>query len=255
MNRTLTTIVALVIVAGGAYYFGMQRAVAPSRSGTTMSGSSSAMTQNTKITETTNALIGVWSSVEDRNFNREYKADGTAVDSYASAAGDITSTDTWSVFTADTADGTVKFPMDNADAYVKQTMKDGSVLYFRVTALSDSRLQLVNMDRGGVLNFDKLKTGAMADGSKEIVQKYDCKNGMVFSANLTREDQVTVWADGTEPSVLPRVASANGRKYSNGNWEYFFSGENVTVTDVKAGKSSVCTPVSVPGTAPVNVGN
>lgn len=95
----------------------------------------------------------------------------------------------------------------------------------------------------------------MADGQEDIIQKYKCPSGMEFSANLTTEDSVSVWAQGTQPGVFPRVVSENGRKYSNGNWEYFFRGETVVVTDVKNKKSETCTPVTEEGLAPVNVGD
>ncbi|UPA22967.1 hypothetical protein K8942_02005 [Candidatus Peribacteria bacterium] len=95
----------------------------------------------------------------------------------------------------------------------------------------------------------------MADGQEDIIQKYKCPSGMEFSANLTTEDSVSVWAEGTQPGVFGRVVSDNGRKYSNGSWEYFFRGESVTVSDVKSNTSETCTPVPQEGLAPVNVGD
>ncbi len=263
MNRTtITFIVALVVVAVGGYAIGMQSGQKTASDGSAMSSSSSSammssdgrMMQNLKITETKNLLIGTWSNVDDRNFNREYKTDGTVVDSHASIAGEAKTTDTWMVFTADNPPA-VSFQLNNDDAYIEQTMKDGSKLYFRVAGLSTTELRLVTMDKGGVLTFGRLANNAMTDGSEDIIQKYSCDNGTVFFANLTVENEVSVWAEGTEPGVLPRVTSANGRKYSNGNWEYFFKGENATMTDIKTGKSSFCTPITAPGMAPVNVGN
>jgi len=100
-------------------------------------------------------LVGKWQSEEDSAFFREYKADATVVDSHDSVAGVVVTTDKWSLFTADTAEATISFQLNNNDTYIKHTSTTDPV-YFRIVSVTPTTLEVVNMSKGGGLKFAKL---------------------------------------------------------------------------------------------------
>lgn len=98
-------------------------------------------------------LAGVWKSADDSNFTREFKGDGSVIDRYAGDAA-AESTGAWFVYTASTAPSGLPFVPDPQYAYVRITA--GSDTYdFAVASLSATDLQLVYLERGGVLTFTK----------------------------------------------------------------------------------------------------
>jgi membrane-bound inhibitor of C-type lysozyme len=94
----------------------------------------------------------------------------------------------------------------------------------------------------------------MADGAEDITQDYMCDEHTRFTANLTMENEVTISRDGVNIATLAAVASDSGKKFANADWEYFFKGENVLVTDKATGKAITCSPATDGDMAPVNVG-
>src|SRR3989344_119234 len=93
----------------------------------------------------TESIQGKWQSTDDAKFVREFKAGGTASDLYD---GKVVSTGTWKVFTK--ADGFV---------YLQMTMQgtQADTLNFKVAKMTPELLQLIYLDRGGVLNFKSIK--------------------------------------------------------------------------------------------------
>ncbi|MBI1833522.1 MAG: hypothetical protein HYR90_01725 [Candidatus Andersenbacteria bacterium] len=110
---------------------------------------------NPKLDATEQMLVGVWGNDDDINFSREFKADGTVVDSYIGDNGPTSTTGTWTVFDA-TSTEPVTFQLNNFDSYVKMMM-DGDALYFRVSKISTDQLELIYMERGGALRFSKVQ--------------------------------------------------------------------------------------------------
>lgn len=99
-------------------------------------------------------IIGVWQSMDDAKFVREFKADGTASDSYDTKA---PTSDTWTVFTAATP-LTVPFPLEAGAVYVQLTSVGDTkeTLNFKVSKLTSTELELIYMDRGGALRFTRV---------------------------------------------------------------------------------------------------
>lgn len=97
------------------------------------------------------SIVGKWQSVDDAKFSREFKADGTAVDMYDSK--DATS-GTWKVFTKEKPIE-VAFPLEDDAVYIQMTMQGTQAdnLNFKLSKLTPEELELVYMDRGGVLRF------------------------------------------------------------------------------------------------------
>ncbi|PIR82315.1 hypothetical protein COU20_03060 [Candidatus Kaiserbacteria bacterium CG10_big_fil_rev_8_21_14_0_10_59_10] len=100
-------------------------------------------------------LVGEWRSTQDPNFTRAFRADGTVVDRYegepaASASG------TWTVFTEATAPAGVAIPLNAAGVYLLMNV-EGDVLHFQVANVTATELELVYLDRGGVLVFTRVQ--------------------------------------------------------------------------------------------------
>ncbi len=203
-------------------------------------------------------IAGTWSSEDDRNFIREYKKDGTVIDNYATASGEVITSANWSIFTADTAPEGVEFQLNNKDIYITQTEKDGSVTYFRVDTVTPSELGLINMTKGGGIRFGKMTTGhEMQDGEEvmEISASFRCDDESSFVADFSSSmDEVTISSEGEE-NTFPQVASTSGKKYENTLWSFVFRGETATVTNKQTSKSTTCNPPLDPNNAPFNFGD
>ena len=101
------------------------------------------------------SLIGVWQSEGDVNFVREFRADGTIVDEYGGPEHAEVS-GTWSEFSAEKPVGGVNFPLEEGAIYIRATF-DGELYNYRVVSVTDTALELIYMDRGGVLSFTKVQ--------------------------------------------------------------------------------------------------
>ena len=237
-------IVAAAIIAGVAYYAGTQNRGVHMNSDV-----------DPRIVSASDMLLGTWSSEDDRNFEREYKADGVMIDSYASASGEVLSEAGWSLFTADNAPE-VAFQLNNSDVYVEQVEQDGAKMYFRIINITPSALELMNMDRGNALRFGKMTGTEMRDGDDmQLSGSFRCDNDSSFVATFTADmEKVTIESEG-ETNFFPRVASANGQKYENASWSFFFRGEEAVVTDLKSNKSTTCNPPFDDENAPLNFGD
>jgi len=98
------------------------------------------------------SIVGKWQSTDDENFTREFRSGGLAVDGYV---GSEDSTGTWEVFAADTGTET-PFPQEEGAIYLKMVM-DEEIFYFKVGVVTPDQLELIYLDRGGVLTFTSLQ--------------------------------------------------------------------------------------------------
>ena len=109
-----------------------------------------------QVSDVTSRIVGMWQSIEDPRFVREFKADGSGTDSYdgvKDAAG------TWMVYTSADAPPSVSFQVDPNAVYVEMTIggTEPDVLDFRVNAISDTALELTYMARGNTLSFTRIQ--------------------------------------------------------------------------------------------------
>ena len=101
------------------------------------------------------SIVGKWQSTEDAKFTREFKDGGVAVDTYEGK--DVTN-GTWKVFTKENP-LQVSFPIEAGTVYIQMTMQgtQGDTLNFKLSKLTPEKLELIYMDRGGVLTFKSVK--------------------------------------------------------------------------------------------------
>ncbi len=102
------------------------------------------------------SIIGKWVSVDDAKFTREFKVGNVVTDLYdGKDATDGTSL----VFTKDTAPNGLTVPLEENAAYMQLVMKGtpAETLNFKVGKLTPEELELVYLERGGVLRFTRAK--------------------------------------------------------------------------------------------------
>ncbi len=141
-------LIALVIVAGGLMY--VLRLGDPAATSAEADDPGAVKTQ-----DSSSDLIGVWRSTQDPKYTREFEASGAVIDRYEGDES-ATATGTWSVFTAADAPDGLPFEIRGSDRYVLIT-SDGEALHFRIADASENQLELVYMDRGGVLTFVRVR--------------------------------------------------------------------------------------------------
>ena len=151
-TRTITIGIAVIILAGLAYYIGINRE--PATTDETQQQQQVTQT-DPKATETSEQVVGAWKSDDDPKYTREFRADGTVTDRYEGEAS-ATATGTWAVFTAKTElPAGITFQLNHDDAYIRVVM-DGEAYNYRVEKATSAELELIYMDRGGVLRFSKV---------------------------------------------------------------------------------------------------
>jgi hypothetical protein len=169
MKNAVLVIVAVVAAAGG-YYVGYDVGFEKGENhehADTMEQEIPEHGDDARLGAASTMLIGKWSSEDDRNFIREYKDDGTVIDSYGSVDGDVNTEATWELFTSNMNEN-VPFQLNNRDVYIMQTEKGGEKLYFRIISVTPDSLELMNMESAGAMRFGKMNGGnEMQDGIED----------------------------------------------------------------------------------------
>ncbi|MEN9338265.1 MAG: hypothetical protein RIQ41_579 [Candidatus Parcubacteria bacterium] len=98
-------------------------------------------------------IVGVWQSNNDPKFSREFFADGSSIDYYD---GTISSRDRWKAFTSEHPVATYS-PLEANTPYLQMLTDDNVALTFTVTKLTPEVLELIYLDRGGMLSFTKVR--------------------------------------------------------------------------------------------------
>jgi hypothetical protein len=164
MSKTLSIGLAIIIIAGAAYYFGVAKPKAASEGGEVSSampapGSSNVeeMVVGGEYTEVDPVLVGTWRSKDDTKFTREFKADGTMTDRYQ---GDASATETASFVTINPSVVEVPgVPAANlAGMTVIRVDFSSGPMFFSINSMTDKELSMTNLSgRGNILTFTKAK--------------------------------------------------------------------------------------------------
>lgn len=104
------------------------------------------------------SIVGKWKSVDDATFVREFMGGGKVRDLY----GKVVSTGTYTVFTKEKP-AAVPFPLEANAIYIQLTMAgtQADTLNFKLSKTTLEELELIYMDRGGVLRFTHVQLGSL----------------------------------------------------------------------------------------------
>lgn len=110
------------------------------------------------ILAATENITGKWQSVDDEKFLREFEVNGVVTDSYEDSDDTVGN---WLIFTMNSEVET-PFPLEDDTVYLRITTDVGAseVMYYKLVKVTEDELELVFMDRGGVLKFTKVEVGS-----------------------------------------------------------------------------------------------
>lgn len=94
-------------------------------------------------------LEGTWQSTQDQKFVREFR-DDTVTDFYDNEVSGTPGT--WALFTADNPLPTYDGPLEDGSTYLALVFNE-ETLFFEVTEITSTHLDLIYLDRGGILTF------------------------------------------------------------------------------------------------------
>lgn len=104
--------------------------------------------------QSTNLIVGTWQSTQDPRAYKVFESDGTAIERYAGEQ-PLETAGTWRVFRIDDPVDSYPQPLDADTTYVR--IDDGDEQYhYAITALNETTLELIYLDRGGVLQYQRV---------------------------------------------------------------------------------------------------
>ena len=157
--RALLVLLLIIAGIGAGYYFGKTQGFEKS------AGEFAPTVSDTKIVRNTSDaaaikpsavvardIVGTWKSSDDSSFTRTFAVDGSVIDTYA---GNKTANTKgmWKAFMS--PDEKVPFSMKEGIVYLKLTMPE-EVIFFSVTSITSSTLELMYPDGGSTLKFTKV---------------------------------------------------------------------------------------------------
>ena len=100
----------------------------------------------------TESIQGKWQSTDDAKFVREFGAAGKVTDYHD---GKVVTSGLWVAFEKGINAPEVPFPLEENSVYIQMTLtgSQADTLNFRLVKLTPEELELVYLDRGGVLKF------------------------------------------------------------------------------------------------------
>lgn len=110
----------------------------------------------TSLATTMHAMLeGVWRATDDTRALREFRTDGTEIDSYVGDS-NATATSTWRLFTSQNPDVSLQEPLVDGVVYLKLTSGDGT-LFFAVEYVTTRTLNLTYLGRGNTLSYTRVR--------------------------------------------------------------------------------------------------
>lgn len=147
MRHLLLILLGFILAAGIGYFVGYDHGFKRMQS--------APMVTDTVATaaETMAMVVGKWQSNEDPKFVREIFNDGTVIDRYE---GIDDATGLWMVFTKEIPDAAFTGTMEDGAVYLVLGFGEDEKYYFQVTQADAQSLELIYLDRGGVLSFNRV---------------------------------------------------------------------------------------------------
>tara|TARA_B100001750_G_C15459297_1_gene573301 strand:- start:175 stop:645 length:471 start_codon:yes stop_codon:yes gene_type:complete len=107
-------------------------------------------------TEIETALTGRWQSTTDVNSYKIFSADGSVIERYEGET-TVESEGSWEVFSTNDPVSTIEAPLDPAMTYLRIS-EGGEQYHYLITTINETDLELVYLDRGGVLTYQKVSS-------------------------------------------------------------------------------------------------
>ena len=140
--KNIGIIIVLILVAVGGWwlYTGGDATTSPEGTET--------------VSTTSDSIVGSWKSVEDANFTRTLYENGQYKDAYeGQPSADMSGP--WVTFTSATVPEGFAYPVEEGATYL-QLDSGADALYFKVTKVTDTDLELIYLNRGGALTFTRI---------------------------------------------------------------------------------------------------
>ena len=165
MNKIILFVVIVGLVAAGWWYYGsvqrdqaVEATVSPSESFDPNFGDDGdeggSIKQDVSLI-VSESIVGKWQDTTDTKFIREFKTAGVVVDSYENKE---VARGSWQVFNKEKLLA-VGFTLESGVTYLQLTMSgtQSAKLNFKLSKLTPEELELIYMERGGVLRFKSVK--------------------------------------------------------------------------------------------------
>lgn len=156
--KTLIGIIVLVALLAGGWYFYNGGAM---ETGTEGAGETSENTEAGSVKQDASLIVtetirGKWQSKEDAKFVRVFKEGDVVEDWYDN---EMVASGLWVAFEKGINAPEVPFPLEDNAIYIQATISgsQADTLNFKVAKLTDTELELVYLDRGGVLAFTRVE--------------------------------------------------------------------------------------------------
>ena len=141
----MSLIIILAVVAGGYWLYSKSQMQAAPAADTSQA-------PQAKMSPEAGRAVGVWQSVDDAKFTREFREDGTVTDTYEGDAATITGS--WSQV-IDVAAEPFQFPAVGDATFLKLLM-GSETMYVAISAdTTADKLVLLNLSGNGVLTFTR----------------------------------------------------------------------------------------------------
>ncbi len=156
MKTILSIIVVLALVAGGWYFYNGGTMMQTTENIETSENMEAGSVKQDPALIAGETIIGTWQSTEDPKFVRVFKAGDVVEDMYD---GEVVATGMWVAFVKGIDAPEVPFPLEDNAVYIQATItgSQADTLNFKLTKLTETELELVYLDRGGVLAFTRVE--------------------------------------------------------------------------------------------------
>ncbi len=100
-------------------------------------------------------ILGIWRSTQDSKFTREFKNDGKVIDAYEGSS--LNSDGRWVIFTKQMPIDALPEALEDGAVYLSIAAPESEAQYFKIASINSHELQLVYLDRGGIISFTKIQ--------------------------------------------------------------------------------------------------
>lgn len=156
MKTLLSIIVVLALLAGGWYFYNGGSMMQKTENVETTENMDAGSVKQDAALIVTETIRGKWQSTEDAKFVRVFKEGDVVEDWYDN---EVVATGLWVAFEKGVNAPEVPFPLEDNAIYIQATItgSQADTLNFKVAKLTETELELIYLDRGGVLAFTRVQ--------------------------------------------------------------------------------------------------